>query len=81
MRQDEENRLHDRRSLDRLERWALAVRDVGFPIVVSMVLLWAFVVRMPLDVAALTAAINANNSELKLIRDAQQDLLEVLRKR
>lgn len=51
-----------------LERIAKAVREVGFPVVVSSVLLWAFLVRMPADVDALRDAIDRNTEALAALQ-------------
>lgn len=51
-----------------LERVAKAVREVGFPVVVSSVLLWAFLVRMPADVDALRDAIDRNTEALAALQ-------------
>jgi len=53
---------------ENLERISKAVRDVGFPVVVSSVLLWAFLVRMPADVDALRAAIDRNTEALAALQ-------------
>lgn len=63
--------------LDRLSR---AVRDVGFPIVVSSVLLYAFLVRAPQDVMALRQAIDRNTDALVSLQQGQQALLEAVRR-
>ncbi len=51
-----------------LERISKAVREVGFPVVVSSVLLWAFLVRMPADVDALRDAIDRNTEALAALQ-------------
>lgn len=53
-----------------LDRASKAIRDVGFPIVVSSVLLWAFLVRMPADMDALRAAIERNTQALSALQSA-----------
>lgn len=53
-----------------LELVSRAVRDVGFPVVVSLVLLWAFLVRMPADVDALRDAIDRNTQALAALQAA-----------
>lgn len=53
---------------ENLERASKAIRDVGFPVVVSSVLLWAFLVRMPADVDALRAAIDRNTEALAALQ-------------
>ena len=53
---------------ENLDRASKAVRDVGFPVVVSSVLLWAFLVRMPADVDALRAAIDRNTEALAALQ-------------
>lgn len=53
-----------------LDRASKAIRDVGFPIVVSSVLLWAFLVRMPADMDALRAAIERNTQALAALQSA-----------
>lgn len=55
------------------EKLVRAVRDVGFPIVVALVLLWSFVVRLPADLAQLTAAIDRNTAALSSIQRAQEN--------
>ena len=62
------------------EKIVRAVRDVGFPIVVALVLLWSFVVRLPADLAQLTTAIERNTAVLGLIQRNQELILTELRR-
>lgn len=49
---------------DRLQVLVTCVRDVGFPIVVAVILLWAFLKRVPTseDIRDLAEALRANGS-------------------
>jgi hypothetical protein len=57
----------DSNSLDRV---AKAVREVGFPITVASVLLWAFLVRQPAEMQALRDAIDRNTQALAALQSA-----------
>lgn len=64
--------------------WGAMVRDVGFPAFAAAVLLWAFVFRVPAEIAALTTALRTQNelqaSKLDRILDTQQQQLLALQR-
>lgn len=62
------------------EKIVRAVRDVGFPILVALVLLWSFVVRLPADLAELTTSIERNTAALGLMQRNQELILTELRR-
>lgn len=53
-----------------LQSWALAVRDVGFPIVISFVLLYHVVFRVPALIDEATARMAAAVREVGAAHDA-----------
>lgn len=62
-----------------IDRIAKAVRDVGFPIAVAAVLLWAFLLRVPNDLTDIRVAIEKNTLELRALYVSQQNLIEIIK--
>ena len=64
-----------------IDRLAKAVKEVGFPIAVAAVLLWAFLIRFPNDLTDIRIAIDKNTTQLHSVYIAQQTLIETLREK
>lgn len=62
-----------------IDRISKAIRDVGFPIAVAAVLLWAFLLRVPNDLTDIRVAIEKNTAELRSLYISQQALIEAIR--
>lgn len=64
-----------------IDRIAKVVKDVGFPIAVAAVLLWAFLIRFPNDLTDIRVAIEKNTAELRSLHISQQSFIEILREK